>query len=202
MIHSKPVKSSYLSDKEPTTRIGKILKKLDYLFKIHVYYPVIQPFRTFSERFKRSLAYAKFGWMHFDFDHAYIWDLMAFKLRRIRSVLVDGHLHQDQEDVKALSEAIQICDRLHEQKYEDKYYREHDKKWGKLRHRDIPERDENGKIKHYRWDMYRTKVKTPSQKKKERIEFLKCSELAELDRRADLDRLNVILKEHEQKWWD
>jgi hypothetical protein len=140
--------------------------------------------------------------MHFDFDHAYIWDLMAFKLRRILDVLVDGHLHQDPESIKALKEAIKICDRLHEQNYEDKYHTAHDRKWGRLKHKDIPNYDANGKIVSYTWDMSRPKAKTKGQKEKERKDFLEILENGERDRRADLDRLNVILKEHEQKWWD
>lgn len=184
------------------TWYGNAIKKVDYAWKMYLWYPVSGFFRRYHERTTRSLAFAKRGWMHYDFESAYLYDIMAFKLKRIHATLLDGHAYQYPKDMKALKEAIRICERLFKGGYEWKYHRKHDKKWGKIRTKDIPNYDENGKIKSYTWKTSRRGVKNKRQEKQERKEFLKCWGDGERDRIKDLDRLNEILKKHEPSWWD
>jgi hypothetical protein len=190
-----------LEEPEPT-KFRRAVQIVVNAFKEHVYYPIDSFINRTRERASRSLAFAKHGWMHYDFESAYIYDIMAFKMKRIYACLQDGHAIQHDEDMKALKEAIAICERLFAGNYEDKHYRAHDKKWGKMKTKTIPEYDANGKHLHSRWESSRPKAKTPAQIKKEREDLKKVWENGEIDRKADLDRLNEILKKHEPTWWD
>ena len=85
------------------------------------------------ERSKRSYAFAKIGWKNYDFDSHPLFDLMAFKLRRIKKTLENGYAIHEEEDMKALAEAIEICDRIAKEDYESKYFEAHDAKWGEIK---------------------------------------------------------------------
>lgn len=158
------------------------------------------------ERSIRSLAYANFGWKHYDFDSAYMWDLLSFKLKRIEKALKEGNAIQEDADMVELAEAITICDRIFTDEYENKYHDLHDIKWGEL----PPWKTEketrviNGKnMTMYRViSQERPKVITETDKVLERREFSQCWEKGALDRATDIDRLCLIFKNTSQKWWD
>lgn len=202
-IKGLPRKAALSLEKKEPTIIGKIGQKIAYAFQMYLYYPVDDFFSLIYERTSRSLAFAKHGWMHYDFESAYIYDLMAFKMKRIYACLENGHAVQHKEDMKALKEAIKICERLFEGNYDYKYHRAHDKKWGRSR-MSTGERkeDKDGNVTYTSIFKERSKVKNAAMKKKERKEFMKTWEDGEKDRQADLDRLNEILKKHEPSWWD
>lgn len=183
-------------------KFTKMREKISYAFKMYLYYPVDSFISRYVERISRSLAFAKHGWMHYDFESAYLYDLMAFKMKRIYGCLENGHAIQEEEHMAALKEAIAICERLFKGEYERPHYDKHDEKWGEMESNHIPEYDANGKILHYRWESWRPKAVTPAQKKKERADLKKVWQNGEKDRQADLDRLNEILKKHEPAWWD
>lgn len=173
------------------------------LFKI--YYPVEGFILTSKERLGRSLAWAKFTYYNYDFDFTYVYSVMAFKLRRLEKCLTNGYAIQEDEDMAALREAIEICDRLHVNDYDDKYHEEHNKKWGEMPKWDsVPEDlDKNGKPLTYRVIFKdRANVKTEEDKKQETKEFLECYEKGEQDRLKDIDRLAELLKKHSISWWD
>lgn len=207
MINSKPVKMNRRSkakeDKDKAiTPFQKLKATIVYAFKEHIYWPIDNFVSRYVERISRSIAYARFGWDNFDWDHAYAWDLMSFKLKRLQKCLQNGHVHQEKADMDALKEMIKIIGRLKESEYDDIYHKIHDKKWGRSIRKTTPIYDENGKIKHYRWESSKPKAKTEAQKTKERAGFLKCFELGEVDRLKDFDRMNEIMKKHMHKWWD
>ena len=203
MFKSKALKPStkQKSSEMPQYKFNRFLSAARYLFLVYAYYPIESFLSMYWERSMRSLAFAKHGWLSFDFDSAYIFNLMAFKLKRIYKCLENDRAIQTKENMDSLKEAINICECLFDYNYDDKYHKAHDKKWGQLKNKDTPIYDEDGKVKHYVWDSYRNKVKTPQQKQTERKEFLKCFEDGEKDRRADLDRLNILLKDKSQDWW-
>lgn len=184
--------------KEPTTGFGKIKEKILSFVKEHFYYPVESFLRRNYERTKRSVAYARFGWLHYDFDSAFLYDLMAFKLRRILDCLIHGHAIQEKENMDALREAIKICDRLHENEYDAKYYKAHEKKWGKLKTWFTPVEGSTSS----QWNSTRKGIVTKADERNERKDHRKIWDLEEQDRRADIDRLAEILKKYERSWWD
>lgn len=178
---------------------SKIFTSIQYF-----YWDVESFFHRYKERIGRSFDYARFGWLNYDFDSAYMFHLMEFKLKRILDCLLHGHAVQDKVNIDALKEAIKIVERLgssHE--YDDKYHEAHSKKWGRIKSKHIPiEFDKKGKPTLYRWETSRKNVKTPKQKEQERKEFMECVYAGERDRLADHDRLNEIFKKHERGWWD
>ncbi|NJO48197.1 MAG: hypothetical protein HC840_00615 [Leptolyngbyaceae cyanobacterium RM2_2_4] len=204
---SKPIKGlprkAALDLEEPVPGFfGRILQIIVNSWKEYIYYPIDSFIHRTYGRASRSLAFAKHGWMHYDFESAYLYDLMAFKMKRIYKCLETGHAIQDDEDMAALKEAIEICERLFKGEYDRKYYDLHDAKWGEMESDHIPEYREDGSIKWYRWETSRPNAKTEEQKAEEVADLRKIWEYEERDRRADLDRLNEILKKHEPTWWD
>ena len=204
---SKPIKglprkaALALEEKEPT-KLKRIIQVIVNTYKEYVYYPVDSFISRTYERASRSLAFARHGWMHYDFESAYLYDIMAFKMKRIYKCLETGHAIQEDADMQALKEAIEICERLFKGEYDAKYYEIHNAKWGQIESEHIPEYNEDGSIKYYRWEMNRPNVKTKSDKKREVADLRRIWKNEEKDRRADIDRLCEILKKHEPTWWD
>lgn len=205
MIISKAIKGTTpeeIEAEENARRTPKFLRPVvDWILE-HTYYPVESVFCRYYERISRSLAFARHGWMHYDFESAYLYDIMAFKLKRIYSVLETGHAIQEDEDMAALKEAIEICERLYKGNYEDKHYDAHSEKWGELVHESNPVFDEDGKIKWHTCELSRPKATTEAEKAEELADLRKVWEKTEIDRKADIDRLAEILKKHEPAWWD
>lgn len=144
------------------------------------------------ERSSRSYAFAKIGWKNYDFDSHPLFDLMAFKLRRIKTCLENGYAIHEEADMKALAEAIEICDRVAKENYDEKYFDVHDAKWGEI------EVD----FSRSTFKTWRKNANTDEEKAQERKETMEIYEKAEKDFLADMDRLNVLFKEHFRAWWD
>lgn len=181
-----------------------------YSFVKALYYSFIYPVQSNLEdhlhKLSRSFSYARFGYNNYDFDCAYLWDLMGFKLKRIENCLLNGHLdlYRRKPDLKALKEMIKCCERLHEEEYEDTQFKAHDKKWGK-RPRPKFIKTETliaGKPTYKMVVKNRSKVKTPKQVKEERADFRRAIELAEAYRVADIQILGALLAKHSHNLWD
>jgi hypothetical protein len=208
MINSKAIKdSSNITkyscgcevDKKKRSKLRNLLHQCVHkFFMFTIFYPVESFFSRTKERISRSYRWARFMWLNYDFDSAYIYSVMSFKMKSLYDVLENGHAVQEPEDMAALKEATAICDRLFEGNYEDKYLTEHDKKWGKLRTRFVPQKDGKGSL----MKSSRKGVKNKRQSNQERKEFMKCWENGEHDRKSDIDRLAEIFKNYSPKWWD
>ena len=175
---------------------------MDWL-KDHTIYKAQTLYRRYSEAVSRSYAFAKHGWGSQDYDATTIWPLLAFKLKRVYPVLVNGHGVQVEEQLNALLEAIAICERLGKEEHDSKYYELHEAKWGELEDKgfvEVPPYGE-GKSVAYRWIMERPKV-TPENKEQEKAELRLVLENGQKDKEADLDRLAFILKKYSEQWWD
>ena len=147
-------------------------------------------FRRTYERISRSIAFAKFGYLNHDFDHSYLFQLMSFKMKRIKICLENGLAEQQEEDLKALDEAISICDRLANGNYDDKYYSVLDIKWGES---------------EFSFDDGFKCTRKNRVTKEDHIQYNKeireAMDKAEEDTQADFDRLAIILKNHSRAWW-
>ena len=108
------------------SKIQKLFKEFYY----HVIYPVTNPVKRFFYKLGRAYDYAKFSWNSPDWDSAFLFDIMVFKLKRIKKCLIEGIAIQEDENMAALDEAIAICERLFAENHEDKYRDAHDEKWG------------------------------------------------------------------------
>jgi len=170
-----------------------------------VVYPIESFFDVKIDRTRRAWDYARFGWKNYDFDFACAYDLLNFKLKRIRKALENGHAVQEDEDMKALSDLIKITWRLQRGRYEDKYYRQHERRWGKLETKTIPEKfDKNGEPTLFKWESWRsgTLNATEEVKNQEMEERQEMYKKADQDYLNDVDKLAHILKAHARKWWD
>ena len=180
---------------------GRIAHKL----KEWLIWPIVDRYHRYSERISRSLAFARKGWLNYDFDMASAYDLFDFKLRRLYKALETGHAVQQPEDMEALRKLIKIVRRLSGFNYERKYHRAHDRKWGKLQSKTEPAKlDDKGEPLTYSWISWRSSTENASKKVKnqERKEFLACWTKGEADRCKDIDRLAELLKKHGTNWWD
>lgn len=210
MFNSKAMKEGFGQrymdeDPDPThNKFQKAIYALKYWLKYDVYYKIEGKFYMYHERITRSWAFAKHGWLSYDFDAHTIYPLLAFKLKRVKAALLVGHAIQEEEDMKALDEAITISERLSEDDYDWDYLREHDKKWGEIESDHIPNLDSNGKVLTYTWLMTRkgTTNVSPEVEAQETKEFRNCWEKGQTDRHNDVDRLGVLLRDYLPKWWD
>jgi hypothetical protein len=186
------------------SKLMRPLRAVARFYMFNVYYPIHDFFTRITERVGRSLSWAKFAYLNYDFDSVYLYTVMSFKLKRLYLGLKSGTAVQEKEDMEALKELIKVCDRLSDQSYEDKHLSQHDKKWGRMpRFGSTPNKDVNGKITSYTMVFKdRPKVKNKRQKEQERKEFRECFEKGEVDRIKDIDRMAEILKKHATHWWD
>lgn len=204
MINSKslkPKKFRWMYEDESKS----FFQNLAYLFKKYLVWPIADNYRITKERLGRSYAHARFGWLNYDFDMACVWHLFEFKLKRLRECLKNGHAIQQPEDMAALRELIKIVRRLGMERYENKYYRIHDKKWGKIESRTTPNYDDKGEVTSYSWRSWRKNCPENAPKKlkdKERKDMKRVYENAEKDRIKDIERMAEILVEHGQHFWD
>jgi len=102
-------------------RFKQIYKSTKEFFLLEIYYRVTDYFNGLFYNLKKSWAHARFGYKVYDFDGLYTYSYMSFYLKRLKNVLVNGIAVQYPEDMKALDEAVEICDRLGSDDYEDKY---------------------------------------------------------------------------------
>jgi hypothetical protein len=179
----------------------KVLKKTTKSVKDFITWEILYPVTNFAvryyKRFKRSFDYAKFGYSNYDWDHSYLYALLAFKLDRVHKELINGYAVQDSKDMEALKEAKAICDRLREGNYEDKYIDLHEAKWGELKLSFI---DQGNGLS--RMDSSRSKVLTPKDEKQSRKELSKLYKQAVKDEDADIKRLGEILLKYSREWWE
>lgn len=196
MLKSKAVKGSFPYGRPDEDGVVRWIKD-------RTIYKLERLWNRYTVRISRSYAFAKHGWTSFDFDAGTVWPLLAFKFRRIYPVLVGGHSVQKDEDMNALLEAIEICDRLGSDNYDGKYYDLHDAKWGELesKHDRVASRDADGKPTSYYWDSWRANV-TPENKEQERADLLMIYANTEKDKEVDLDRLAYIFKHYLPSFWD
>lgn len=196
MLKSKALKGSFPYGRRP--EMGWI-----FWLKEHTIWKLESLWDRYTERIGRSYAFAKHGWLSYDFDAGTLWPLIAFKLKRIHPVLVNGHAIQEDEDMNALLEAIAICERLGNDEYENQYYELHNKKYGELDMKSdrVASVDADGKPLTYYCDMSRPGV-TPENEAQERAELRTVWENGERDLQADMDRLAFLLKNYSRKWWD
>lgn len=184
---------------------NNLLQNVTFFFLKYLVWPVKGFWRRTRERSKRAYEYARFGWHNYDWDFAYVYDLIEFKLKRLQKALKSGISIQEPEDTAALEELIQIVGRLRDaDAYADKYLDQHDLKWGKMESRDEPW-IVDGKHKGYTWITWRKNAPENAPKKtkqKERNEFRACYRAGERDRMVDLKRLHAILVKHDRKFWD
>lgn len=204
-MNSKALKKSFWDGTKRKNSKNKLII-LYYAIRDFIEDKIIDPpyyaFYKYKERISRSWAFAKIGWLNFDFDFGTTYELLVFKLKRVKIALENGYSIQSKEEMDALKEAIVVSQRLSDDKHDSKYHKIHNAKWGNIRSKFIPQYDSEGKNTGSLWETSRKNVKTDQQKDKERKEFRICFEKGEADRLADHDRLHYLFKTYGNRWWD
>lgn len=153
----------------------------------------------FFRRLKVAFEYARFSWTQYDWDEGYLYDIMAWKMRRMHDHLSNKAVSvQQPQDLAALVQAATVCERLKENAYDMVHWDAHDVKWGKseITFEDIPNTDTCKMLFSKRANV------TPENEEQQRAEYLECATKADEDRKADIDQLARLLKDYAPTWWD
>ena len=201
-LQSKKLKHSYYLN-DPIQDDDNFIKKAFYWLKENTYDRWYGIYYRFRSKLTRAYSYAKFGWNNHDWASNYTLELMMFKLRRLQSCLNNGNSIQNDEDVKALQDILKVLNRLSKGRYDRKYRKIHDKKWGELRTWFTPVSTSSGKLSgSSMWNHARANARSEEELKQERIDSSDCFYKAKADREADYERLGILMKGHFDNLWD
>lgn len=177
-----------------------VYDKLWYLFK--PFFFIIDEYHKYSERIKRSWAYAKFGWKNYDFDSAYAFDLLLFKLKRIRKACIDEGIHVvEKKERQSLDLCIKLLERILNRDYGETFRKAHDEKWGEIQMRFEPCTIGN-KHAGSRIITNRPNVVTEADEKQELKEHKFVWEMEEKLEQQDVRKFFAIYEKYYKLWWD
>jgi hypothetical protein len=134
----------------------------------------------------------------YDFDGHSLFAIIEYKLQRLEKVLIKGHAIQEPQDMKALKTAIKLAGRLKDDKYEIPFYERHNRKWGEMRSKFVPDK----KTGSTKWLTSRPKAKTKKQQEEELKEFRAYYIAAEAQQKREEKNLYSILSKYLRNWWD
>lgn len=173
------------------TQYAKSTGKRDWkYFRYEVYsavldtvvYSWLDPMINFTDFLKRCWDYIPLLWSDRDWDHAFLLNMMQFKIKRMKELHIRCKRHVGVEKtIKQLLICEQLLDRLAKDEYTDKTYQEHNEKW-------YPGMDI--------WD--RLNERNPKESK----EFRKIMDHGEYMYQQDVDLFCKIFKKYHRKWWD
>ena len=178
MIHSKQIK---LEDKET------VKDKL-----ISAFWPIVRIYRKIC----RTLAFARLGWNNYDWDHAYLLEVMIFKMKRMqKACFEEGHHVPEKLPEQSLRLAIKLGEKLLKDDY---HYHStlHSEKWGELEF--IEKTDESGR--KYT-GMGRSGV-SPEQEDQERAEAMEAYRKDDSVKARDSRWFYSIIQKYNESWWD
>lgn len=149
---------------------------------------------NFVEFVRKLIAYIPVLWRDRDWDYAYIYILLEFKLQRMEKCLLNGHHEID--NYKQLGRAIELLGRLKDDAYyfTTPLYLEHEKKWGKL----IWLKDDHPlDVK-----LVRENVKTREDWKQWSIESMEMHKELDDQKKQNKAEFFKLLHDNIERWWD
>lgn len=175
--------------------LSKPLKDFKFTWKGRVkgwLWPVFRYYRKIC----RSLAWARKGWNNYDWDHAYLLEVMVFKMKRMyKAIFEEGHHIPDKTSPQSLRLAIKLGEKLIKHDYFH-FSGLHNAKWGEIEF--IEKVDAQGR--KYT-GMGRSGV--PKEKEEEeRAEFLKACRLDDSIKARDYRWFFNIIQKYQEAWWD
>jgi len=135
----------------------------------------------------------------YDFDCHCLFAIIEYKLKRVEKCLLNGNSVQEGEDLKALKLAIKLAGRLKDDKYEEKFYVRHDRKWGELKTWFEPVNDGSG---NSYWRSSRPNAVTNEQKEEEKSDRRTMYGASENQTKREERWLYAILHKYLRNWWD
>lgn len=159
---------------------------------IEFFWPVVRIWRKLS----RSFAFARLGWNNYDWDHAYLLQLMIFKMKRMQKACFEEGHHIPE---KLPQQSLKLCIKLGEKLLKDDYFYHsglHNAKWGELEF--IEKTDETGR--KYT-GMGRPRV-LPEQEEQERAEAMEAYRKDDSVKARDTRWFYGIMAKYQESWWD
>lgn len=206
-MRSKALKSSWLRhgiEREIPLHADRMLRAWIWItnyIRCDIIYPLYRRLRASYAINKRMYAWASQSKEFYNWDGGVVYKVMAFQLEKVRhSMLTGPHILED-EEMDALQETIKICHRLYNDRYDDVYYRQHEKKWGKLITTTEPVPSADGITRYYSCKFARPNAVTEEEKAQEREEAVQCYTKGRLLFATDHDRLNELMKTYIRRWW-
>jgi hypothetical protein len=168
----------------------------------NVWGKLTRPFiRTFQWAVK-VVQYAKFLWNDFDWDFGFFLSLMQYKLKRMRTTIIENNNLVRSEEIGAqIKHAEDLIQKYLNHDYCVDLYEAHEKKWGKTV--DLSEKIDAGCGQTmYTWNMSRENATTPELKQQEKDEALAIYERGDEEERKTLDEIFSHIRKHLEEWWD
>lgn len=134
-------------------------------------------------------------WKDRDWDHAYLWRMMRFKLARMEKMIREhGHHLYNERDADQIKVAVVLLDRIIAADYGMKEHEAFDEKWGKLIHVHDPENPLSVVMQH-------SKV-TPENEAEADAELRRVFEHAQYMEEQDWKALWKHIEKYGRHWWD
>jgi hypothetical protein len=150
--------------------------------------------------FFRACAFFKMGWTNYDWDYAYIYELLEFKLKRMEKVIGNGWGANSHRLVKQMKYTRYLLNRIVEHNYYDKYEAPLVEKYGK-RHIEFLKTDDS---RYTQMLIVYSKIDKTDEKKLEEANdaYLGIYKQSEMDRSADVERCFKFIGRQHRHWWD
>ena len=160
--------------------------------------PLVRPIRNFFGRLAHVWKWLRIIWGDYDWDHAFLWRILAAKLAFMGEYFeTRGALENSEEVAEQIREAYGLALCLFEDKYEDAGFDEIERRWGEAVIEHLPAENPEFRELH----ISHPNVKTASDELMLRADERRAMEEAEMSRTRDRDALFDLISDHVDSWW-
>jgi len=160
----------------------------------NIYYSI----KRFFTSIKRSYDFAKIGWSNYDYDYAYLLDLMRFKLERMEKEILNGYAEPDKKTNQSIRICIKLLKKIAHRDYH--YFTElHYSKWGNP---ELISSNHSNSEWVYGLTIEHKNAVTDEQKEQQRKEFLEAYQKDAQQEERDIRLLFAIMAKYHRRWWN
>lgn len=159
------------------------------------------PFLQLISNIKRIIDYTPLLWKDRDWDHSYLMDMIQFKLLRIEKTLIKGHCEHNLHLMRDLRSMINLLKRHSKNDYNDMVFKDHIKKWGKLKF-NFGKKIQSGQTYISENCVTRTKIKSKQDEEIEGRESQKLYKKVKYLEQQDLDFFFKLFRKRVESLWD
>ena len=136
-------------------------------------------------------------WNDRNYDPYYIYVILRKKLiEQEKFIRLHGYHANHLKDARDIKVAILLLDRIIKDEYHKNVFKHHDKKWGDIDIKFIPEGNMN-KI-----EVIRKNIRTKEDEEQEKKESKYLYKKVDMMKKQDIEFLFDHLKKHIEAWWD
>ncbi len=161
---------------------------------------MLSKLRRFFRKVRRSWDYAVLGWANYDWDYAYLLELLRFKLERMHKFMNSSNAmaSHSKETIQSLRLAAKLSRKLCADSYSF-FLDRHSKKWGDVK---VFEHVEPSEDEKRRGIAHITRFNSTPETAQEREEFLAAATADDNMRKRDARWLFSIMEKYHENWWD